>query len=810
MVKQLYMIGNAHLDPVWLWRWQDGYEAARSTFRSALDRMNEYPEFTFTTASICYYEWIEHCEPEMFGEIRKRVKEGRWRIVGGWWIQPDCNIPSGESFARQALAGQSYLKEKFGITARCGYNVDSFGHSGSLPAILRLSGMDRYVYMRPGLHEREYPSWTFRWQSPSGEQVTAFRIPFAYESWADGLKDHVARCANEITDENGLMCFYGVGNHGGGPTKRNIESIRAMDGRDGVKLRFSHPDEFFDNVRGDLPVVTGDLLHHASGCYSAHSGIKRLNRKAENALLTAEKLAYIAVTQGARDRSGELKAAWKKLLFNQFHDILAGTCIREAYDDAEHDLGYAISAADDVSNEALQFLSRKIDIPHIEDARAFVVFNPHARAASWPVTIDMEDVKGSYDLIDPNGRSVPWQKQTASAAVCGRMKLCFVAEADVLGLVRYMLVPTENTKAENNGPRHFAGADEILENGFIKATISGQTGEICSLILKSTGQELLAGDCSLKSFRDDSDTWSHGKFSFDGTPDEVRLTGMSCVSEGPVEQTVKVTQRVGDSTVTRSYTVYKQLPYVFTHVKIDWRETQKCLKIAYPLNQDSCRVRAQGAYGHAERQADGKEYPMHGWVDVSGATEEQGRIPFGLAVLNDGKYSYDVHDNTLFVTALRSPYYANHTPKLVDPQTEDYPVTDRGEQEFELVLVPHGALRDTACLDEAAMLLNAPPIIQSEYAHEGEFGSGYGFARIEGGSAVLDALKPAEDGSRDMIVHLHEASGRDCVCALNLIQTDKQIRLSFTPGQIRAVRINCQTGICRAVDLLERDLSRMP
>ena len=356
MKKKLHMIGNAHLDPVWLWRWQDGYSAARATFRSVLDRMNEYPDFVFTSAAVAYYEWIEHSDPEMFEEIRARVKEGRWQMVGGWWIQPDCNVPSGEGFARQALIAQRYLMEKFGVTARTGYNVDSFGHSGSLPKILRLSGMDRYVYMRPGVHERSYPAWTFRWQSPEGEEVQAFRIPFEYCTWPKEIEAHIDRCANEIVNENGMMCFYGVGNHGGGPTKKNIESIHALDGTKGVELTLSSPDAYFDQVNPDLlPVVNGDLLHHASGCYAAHSGVKKWNRQAENRLLTAEKwmtAANALIGHPARDK--ELTTAWKKVLFNHFHDILAGTSIVEAYDDARQDYGYALSVADDVTNEALQ------------------------------------------------------------------------------------------------------------------------------------------------------------------------------------------------------------------------------------------------------------------------------------------------------------------------------------------------------------------------------------------------------------------------------------------------------------------------
>ena len=152
--KKLYMIGNAHLDPVWLWQWQEGFQEVKATFRSALDRMKEYPEFIFSSSSAAYYEWVEQNDPKMFAEIKQRVNEGRWQIVGGWWVQPDCNIPSGESFARQGLYGQRYFKEKLGVTATVGYCVDSFGHNGMLPQILSKSGMNAYVFLRPSPHER--------------------------------------------------------------------------------------------------------------------------------------------------------------------------------------------------------------------------------------------------------------------------------------------------------------------------------------------------------------------------------------------------------------------------------------------------------------------------------------------------------------------------------------------------------------------------------------------------------------------------------------------------------------------------------
>ena len=806
MEKHLFMIGNAHLDPVWLWRWQDGYEAARATFRSVLDRMNEYPDFVFTSAAMCCYEWVERSDPAMFEEIRERVREGRWKMVGGWWIQPDCNIPSGESFARQALAGQRYLMEKFGVTARTGYNVDSFGHSGSLPKILRLSGMDRYVYMRPGIHERAYPAWTFRWQSPEGDEVTAFRIPYEYCTWPDAIEAHVDRCASEISDGNGMMCFYGVGNHGGGPTRKNIESIRAMDGRGGVSLTMSDPDSYFDQVTGDLPIVNGDLLHHASGCYAAHSGVKRWNRMAENALLTAEKWSTAAhVLYGGHDRRGDLDRAWKKVLFNQFHDILAGTAIIESYDDACQDFGYALSTADEVTNEALQTLAGRIEVPFIEGAQPYIVFNPHAFDAVWPVQIEMADRKGTFILLDSEGKQVPWQKLTASAAANGRAKLCFVARVPAMGWACYLLapVPCEAPEAvpipvpDDPSPR--------LENGMVRVLFDPETGEIASLTLKATGEELMRAPSQTLVFSDTSDTWSHAKLHFTGTPEPVETLSVRAIADGSVLHTLRVTQRLGMTRIVRDYTLYRELPEVHVRVRIDWRETQKCLKFAYPLKLNYMHVRAQAPFGWADREMDGEEYPMHQWVDVSGCTSGMETRPSGLAVLNDGKYAYDTHARTLYLTALRSPYYANHEPMTVEPGSDEYPVVDQGMQEFRLVLCPHTGGQEADTLDRKAALLNAPMILQPEYAHAGVLPGAGSLAKLTG-TALLDAVKLAEDGSGDVVVHMHETSRQQAEALLSLPLLKTEVPLTFRPGQIRALRISADGRSVRPIDLLERDL----
>ena len=210
-MKKHYLVGNAHIDPVWLWRWQDGYSEVLATFRSALDRMKEFEDYKFTSACSAYYRWVEETDPSMFEEIRKRVKEGRWNIVGGWVIQPDCNLPCGESFARQALVGQRYFKEKFGVCAKSGYNGDSFGHNASLPKILRAGGMSRYVFMRPS--EGEYPLGfdQFIWESDDGSAVSRI-LSYGPSMTVEKIRANAARTKADGVER---MSFFGVGNHGG-------------------------------------------------------------------------------------------------------------------------------------------------------------------------------------------------------------------------------------------------------------------------------------------------------------------------------------------------------------------------------------------------------------------------------------------------------------------------------------------------------------------------------------------------------------------------------------------------------------------
>ncbi len=296
---RFHVIGQAHIDPVWLWPWSEGISVVHSTFRSALDRMKETPDFTFTASSAQFYQWIAENDPQMLEEIRIRVEEGRWNIVGGWWVEPDVNIPSGEALVRQGLYGQLTFQKLLGHRATVAFNPDSFGHANTLPQIFKKQGMENYVFMRPMPGEKNIPADLFWWESPDGTRVLAYRIPISYND-SRSVRGRIEQVLVQLKDQpfKAFMSYFGAGDHGGGATKENIASIREIQAEKGAPvLLFSTPDRYFREMRDDrslnLPTVKDDLQHHAVGCYTAESEIKKGNRASESALVTAEKIAAI-------------------------------------------------------------------------------------------------------------------------------------------------------------------------------------------------------------------------------------------------------------------------------------------------------------------------------------------------------------------------------------------------------------------------------------------------------------------------------------------------------------------------------------
>ena len=775
--RVVHMIGNAHIDPVWLWQWPEGYQEVRATFSSVLDRMEEYPEFVFTSNSVVFFAWVEEHDPELFARIRDRVAEGRWQVVGGWWLEPDCNIPSGESFVRHALYGQRYLHEKFGLTATTGANFDSFGHNATIPQLLWKSGMDSYVFLRPGPKERSLPGPAFWWQAADGSRVLAYRIPHEYGSPPGDLAEQVdASLAQLPDDEPELMVFYGVGNHGGGPTRQNLDSIERLNSRGRLPpLRCSSARAFFDSVNGrSLTVVEGELLHHSPGCYSAHSGIKRWNRRTENLLQRSEKWCAVADSVARQPYPHEqLREAWKLLLLNQFHDTLAGTAIEPAYEDARDQLGFSATVAEQTFNRAVQAIARRIEIPFAESTQPIVVFNPHL----WPVSADVEaEIAGFPEseprLSDEDDHDVPVHRTRSYATVSSsRGRVVFRADLPPLGYRTYRLRGGGRSGGSFEGP--------------VELEVDPATGRLSRLALD--GANVIVEGPHAVVVRDLSDTWGHGVTAYDDIIGEFQCSSVRVVEVGPVRKVVRVESRYDSSTLVEEYVLSAGAPYVDVRVTVDWREQLKLLKLRYPTRGGEATFEVP--YGHVVRPADGHENPAQSWVDCG-----------GLSVANDAKYGHDVKDGSIGVTVLRSPVYAWHDPRQLDPDGI-YDYLDQGRQEFRLRLIPHGGDWREADTVRRAAELNQPPFALLESFHSGPLPPAASFAAGDDGSAIVTVLKRAEEDDA-LVVRAYESAGRATRARITVL--DRSFNARFGPAEIKTFRVprEDETAVSET-DLLE-------
>ena len=812
MTYKVHMIGNAHLDPVWLWQWPEGLGAMRATFRSALDRMEETEGFVFTSSQAAMYEYVEKCDPKLFADIKKRVEEGRWVIVGGWWVQADCNIPSNEGMVRQALYGVRYFKEKLGVDIRVGYNVDSFGHSAAIPQILKKSGMDYYVFMRPGPHEKpELPSRVFHWESPDGSRVLAYQIPYSYLSsgWGNELVEKIEKTKTELSRKQPLlMCFYGVGNHGGGPTKENLENIQAAaDASEGVEILFSDPVRFFAEIEDrslDVPVVRDDLQHHASGCYSVHSEIKQNNRRAEHGLVSAEKIASTAARLVAHPYPRrDLIRAWKGVLFNQFHDILPGTSIREAYEDAKHLHGQALQTASEVANLALQALSAEIDTTG--EGTPIVVWNPHGHRQVGPVALELMWRPEEMALTTDTGEEVPCQAIDTSAVIWPgwRRAFTFIADVPAMGYAVYWLHPRQSRA---KFARRVQVTGNTLSNQYLELEIDGRTGYISKMVTGDNGWEVFRGLAGVPVVLDDpSDTWSHGVFRY---ADEIgRFTDakLEVVETGPVRGILRATSQYGRSTIVQEFTLYAGVRYVDVKTMVDWREQQKVLKLEFPVNVDNPQPTYEIQFGAIQRPADGEEEPGLHWFDVSGEAECGGQER-GLAIINDAKYSYDVTGNRMRLTVLRSPVYAHHDPRELKTGAF-YHFIDQGIQKFTYRLAPHAGSWQEANAPKLALELNAPMMVLEEYNHPGQLPGRYTGLDVSAPNIVVSAVKESEDGN-GYVVRAYEAHGLRTECSFRWNQGAIKWNSEFGAFEIKTFLVDSPHGKpVVELDLIERPLS---
>ncbi|HOB84472.1 MAG TPA: glycoside hydrolase family 38 C-terminal domain-containing protein [Bacteroidales bacterium] len=799
---RVHMIGHAHIDPVWLWPWPEGMSVAYSTFRSALDRMNETPDFTFTASSAQFYQWIADNDPAMLKEIKKRVDEGRWNIVGGWWIEPDVNIPSGEALVRQGLYGQLTFQRLLGQRAKVACNPDSFGHTGTLPQIIRGQGMENYIFMRPGIREKTLPADLFWWEGPDGSRVLTYRIPISYNdtgSVRKRINDTLAQFRDQPVKK--FMAYYGAGDHGGGATKENIRSINELKTEKGAPAVFySTTDRYFREIREDkninLPVVKDDLQHHATGCYTAESEIKKGNRQSEAALVTAEKITAVgSMAWGAKYPKKEFTSAWQKVLFLQFHDSLAGTSVPEHSLHAREGYGFALDTAHQATYYSVQKLESQVPSEDPE-SQYMLAFNPNAWELAANVEYDFSwNTKTPSKVEDGSGRSLAHQWIAGSTETGNRTRLVTKVSLPPLGYQQIRI--SKGDPLQINDP--VIVKEKLLENEFLRVTFS-YSGTI-SIFDKKKEKEIFAGKdtgCRALIINDPSDTWSHNIKTFS---DEIGAFGnatFKILENGPLRGAIRVITTYGNSSLTIDWLLTSGCAMLEARVSLNWHERLKMLKFSFPVNVESPVATYETSYGNIERQTNGDEDPGQRWIDISGNNNGN---TCGFTLLNDAKYGYSVHGNDLRLSVARSAVYAHHDPKVLDMKAEHIWM-DQGIQTFRMVLLPHQGTWKNNNIVKAAEELLSPPVAIYQGIHGGKLPKTNSFLTVDSKNILVASIKLAESDD-DLIFRCVETEGLMTDASLDLKFAGRKWQGRFKPYEIKTLRLNRKSAQIREVNLLE-------
>ncbi len=800
---RFHMIGHAHIDPVWLWPWNEGLSVVMSTFRSALDRMNENPDFIFTASSAQFYRWVEENDSAMLAEIRKRVEEGRWNIVGGWWIEPDVNIPSGEALVRQGLYGQMTFERLFGRRAKVAANPDSFGHAGTLPQILKLQGLDNYIFMRPAPHEKQLPSDIFWWEAPDGSRVLTYRIQISYNDEGpvkERIEKILAYGRNQTVKS--FMAYYGAGDHGGGATKENIRSIDSIrNDKTAPVVFYSTPENYFSEIRADnslkLPVVRDDLQHHAVGCYTAGSAIKKGNREAEHALVRAEKTASVgSFAWGAVYPKAELTAAWERVLFLQFHDSLAGTSLYEHYKTAAEGHGFALSIADQTVSTALQKLEWQIPS---EDPSCdyLVVFNPHPREVNGLIEYDLgwDASYRSSSVEDDRHELLPHQWTSGSSEAGGRKKLLAKVAVPPFGYRQLRI--TENGSGFPGNP--VKAGERTLENEYVRLRFA-DNGTV-SLFDIRNDREIFSGGmtgCRAVVIDDPSDTWSHDVRSFPNEIGEFGNAVIKITENGPLRATIRTKTTYNASSLVIDWLICAGSPNIEARVTLDWHEHLKMLKFSFPVDVDSPEITYEIPYGHILKEANGDENPGQRWIDITGTS---GGKQYGLTVINEAKYGYSAQGNDLRVSVARSAVYAHHKPRVLDMNAEHLWM-DQGIQSFRMLLIPHSGTWKEINVPAITEEFMSPLMAVYQGIHPGTMPLAESFLSSDAPAIAITAMKLSEKGD-DLIIRCVETLGAKTHASIGLHFAGKKWTGEFRPCEIKTLRFNKAGGEIREVSLLE-------
>ena len=699
---RVHMIANAHIDPVWLWPWQAGVDEALATAASMADRCDEYPEFVFTRGEAWLYQQTERIRPDLFARIRALIERGQWHVTGGQFIQPDLNLPTAAGLHRQIEHGQRYFRDRFGIAPTIGYNVDSFGHTATLPDILAFHGYDAYVFRRPEQHQTALPANVFRWQGVNGARVTAFRIVPGYVANFADLAGQV-RIAVESVDETlgHTMCFYGVGNHGGGPSKAMIEWILANRSFDGHDLVFSTPAAFFEAIapyRDRLPVVTTELQHCFPGCYSVMHDIKSAQRHAEQLLVQAETTARaLAADQAEREAAlARIDSAWEDLLFTEFHDILTGTSIPSAWSGVRAMQGRARITGEEVLYETTRRWSYR-SLPRANEHQVVVLNTADRRRRAFVEAepyLDFDDWQARW-LADEQGSPVPFQQvQPESNQLIPR--ILFEADIPSAGS-RQFQIRADTVPAAAPADPTLAVTTHALSNGRVTVALRGGGLGVVAL----DGSDLLKG-LGLHLRRDTTDTWTFHTDRWDEPVEATFDHAVWVVEEtGPLRVRARLDGRLRHSRLRLTVSLYRGEPALHLDLQVTFDERYTLLQMPIELAEPPARWTDGLADGCVDRTPSPAEWPFLGWSRLRVGTTDIGLTTSDI-------YSHSIDGARWTPTLLRSPRMAwgGGDPKTYAGRDQH---TDQGTHRFALALRFADALTETDMVDALAEM--AQPLV---------------------------------------------------------------------------------------------------
>jgi len=835
-----HLTGNSHIDAAWLWPWTETVDVVKRTFGTALQLMYEYPKYTYTQSAAAYNEWMAEKYPDLNADIKKRIQEGRWEIVGGMWVEPDLNMPDGESLVRQLLVGKRWYKQAYGVDVRIGWNPDSFGYTWQLPQIYKKSGVDYFVTQKMTWNDtNQLPFKLFWWESPDGSKVLAY---FPHDYANDNLNPvrlsaDLAQARQRATGMTEMMDLYGIGDHGGGPTRAILDEGFHWTGPDAQgqphvmpKVEFGLAQPFFSAIEKKIapqsqewnyqsiakgytppPAVPGMVsiptwksemyFEYHRGVMTTQSNHKKNMRESEEQVINAEKWASLAWLDGREYPGTELTEDWKKVLFNQFHDLAAGSGIGIIYKDAQKDYDVVRWSTNEISAGALRTVDERINTAG--SGISVVVYNPLGWERSGEVTVH---VQGKNAGASASGAQIVSSK-TDDASGASDVQL-HVLKVPALGYKVVWLGAGSHAKSNESDAVAKDSSDSItLENATLRLVVDKQSGCISSLYDKTSKFETLApGACGnqLQFFKDnpkDYDAWNIDPGTLDVAPITIeRADSVDLVKSA--EPVIRVTRHLGNSKFVQTFGLSAQGDTVDVDSEIDWHESHILLKAAFALAATSNFATYEIPYGTIDRPTTRNnswekaqfEVPAMRWADLGDGTH-------GLSLLNQTKFGYDAVGNQLRLTLLRSP-------KWPDPDA------DMGHHHFHYALYPHAGTWKDAMTVRHGWEYDYPLQATVATVHAGALPAEHSFASVAPDNVVLTAVKKAEDAKglifrvyewagKESTVEFHIPPGATAATVTNLMEepegaplvvTGDVVKAPIKPYEILTVRVDYPNG----------------